>query len=663
MPQLSAFGYGVPDDPLKQLVTTGGQFEAMIRQLESKPLRIFDHETSGTAWYKHSRSCGLALGCHNDRGQVQSWYVPYRHDTGESQLDIERISPTIQRLFADPYATWVAHNFKFDEHFNRKEGWFINGQRYCTQMGARLWNENDPLALKHRAVSDLARPYADEWDEKVQGEVVRLGKSRGLRKKAYLYGYGYSEIQVDLLGHYACYDIDFTAGLHGLYEGWGLSSNFSRIWNTEMQMLEVLCDIEEWGLPVDVPYLEQLRTVLLQRMERLNYLAAQHLGLHMFDLGNDDQLREFLYEKLRLPWAKKTKGGDKLSVDQEVLGWFLDRHPVMPIIKEYREAQKIVTTWTTSILEMLDANHILHGQFKSDGTTTGRLSSGGGVNLQNFAHDDDDRSEANQGVDPWSIRRAFVMREVQRQGASMRERLVRLYYDYSQVELRMIAWYTGDPIMVQTYIEDGDIHLRTQHEIGQVLGRGPIKRRPAKVINFGLSYGLSAIGLSRQAKISESDANKFMNAFLNRYFQVVKYREWFWHRCRAQGCQFTNYYGRPRRLPELALSKEHKETRWRRRSAERRSFGSLIQGTAADLMKESMVRLHSWIKANNLPLWLAGNEHDSVWIDGPKALVREVDPQIRAIMQDAPQFAPIPIVVDGQISETNWCEKRELKAA
>ncbi len=651
MPQLSAFGYGVPKDPLKQLVTTGEQFEAMIRQLEGKPVRIFDHETTGTAWYKHSVSCGLGLGCFNDRGQVQAWYVPYRHNTGDVQLDIERISPAIQQQFADPYVTWVAHNFKFDEHFNRKEGWFINGKRYCTQMGARLWNENEKLALKNRAQSDLGRPYPDEWEKKVEAEIARLAKERGLGKVAYKYDHGYSEVQTDLLGYYGCFDIDFTGGLYGLYEGWGLSTNFPHIWTTEMQMLEVLCDMEEWGLPVDVLYLEQLREVLLARMQVLENMAKQHLGHHMFDLGNDDQLRDFLFQKLRLPWSKKTKSGDKLSVDQEVLGWFSDRHPVMPIIKEYRDAKKIVTTWTGSILEKLDANHILHCSLKSDGTNTGRLSSGE-PNMQNFIIDDDDRAEANEGVDPWSIRRAFVMRP----------EMPRLYYDYSQIELRMIAWYTGDPIMMQTYIEGGDIHERTMHEIGAVLGGEPIKRRPAKVINFGISYCMSAVGLSRNAKITEAEAHKFMNAFFSRYFQVVKYREWFWHQARLQGCQFTSIYGRPRRLPDLALSKDQRETRWRRKRAERQAFGSLIQGTAADLMKVSMVRLHQWIKAESLPLRLCGNVHDEVWIDGPKQLVPEVDPTVRAIMQDAKQFAPIPIVVDGQISEVNWCEKEALAA-
>ncbi len=658
MPQLSAFGYGVPKDPTKQLVTSGPQFEAMVRQLEGKAVRVFDHETTGTAWYKHARSCGLGLGCFNDHGEMQSWYVPYRHNTGEHQLDIGTISPAIQQLFADPYVTWVAHNFKFDEHFNRKEGWFINGRRYCTQMGARLWNENDPLKLKHRAVSDLARPYADEWEKKVDIELNRLARERGLGKKAYLYQYGYSEVQIDLLGYYGCYDIDFTGSLYGLYEGWGLSSNFSGIWNTEMEMLEVLCDIEEWGLPVNVVYLEKLRDVLTQRMQVLKHTAHQHLGGHMFDLGNDDQLREFLYEKLRLPWAKKTPKGDKLSVDAEVLGWFIDRHPVMPIIKEYRDAKKIVTTWTDSILEKLDEHHILHGSLKSDGTTTGRLSSGE-PNLQNFAHDDDIRAMnysgklvEDGGIDPWSIRRAFVMRPG----------MVRLYYDYSQIELRMIAFYTGDPIMVQTYIEDGDIHARTQQEIGVVLGMGPIKRRPAKVINFGLSYGLSATGLSRQAKIPEGDARKFMNAFLSRYIQVVQYREWFWHKARQQGCQFTNIYGRPRRLPHLALPKEDKEDRWRRKRAERQSFGSLIQGTAADLMKRKMVALHKWIKAYNLPMRLCGNVHDEAWLDCPQAYVRHINKPVRDIMEDAAYFAPIPIVVDGKISTINWCEQEKLAA-
>lgn len=231
----------------------------------------------------------------------------------------------------------------------------------------------------------------------------------------------------------------------------------------------------------------------------------------------------------------------------------------------------------------------------------------------------------------------------------------RLYFDLSQIELRMIAYYTGDPIMVDTYLKGGDIHRRTQAEIGSLLGGEPIKRRPAKIINFGISYGLSEMGLSRQAKISETDAASFMNAFLTRYQGVVKYRKEFWYNMRFQGNQFANKFGRRRYIP--AISSDIGRVRAR---AERQAFGGLIQGTAADLMKEIIVRIHKWLKAMEIPARLVSTVHDEVWIDCPASYLVQVAPKVKSFMETFPEFWPIPIVADGSYSTTNWAEKHDL---
>ncbi len=654
MPQLSAFPYPVPQDPRKILVTTGEQFEHMIRYLEAHPVRVFDHETSGLAWWQHAESCGMGFGCMDGRGPTpMSWYVPYRHNTGEAQLALERISPAIERMFADPYVTWIAHNFQFDEHFNRKEGWHIAGKRYCTMMAARLFDENRPLKLKFRAEHDLGRIDAGDWEDKLEGEIARLCKQRGMGKKAYKALYGYSETPIHLAGYYGCHDVDFTGGLYQMYEGWGLSSYFARIWGTEMELLEVLCDMEEWGMPIDREYLGRLGEILGVRMKQLEDEAARMLGAAVFDMGSDERLRDFLYKTMRLPWIKRTKKGNKLSVDGEVLEYFKDVHPIMPIIIEYREAAKIKSTWTNSIIEKLDSNDILHGQLNSGGTATGRMSSSG-PNLQNFIHDNNDRAMAHSGkkleeggVDPWSIRRAFLMRPGMERG----------YFDYGQIELRVIAYYSRDPVMVDTFLSGGDIHKTTQKEIGDLLGTEPIARRPAKIINFGISYCMTAMGLARQAGIPEDQAEVFMNAFLKKYSRVVKYRDWFWYNTRFQGCQFTNLWGRPRRLPNLMS-----DIGWECRRAQRQAFASLIQSTAAEIMKETLVRLHKWRKSNDSGARQASVVHDDDWIDFPEGTAKRWAPEVKAIMEDYTELAPIPVVVDAQYSPANttWCEKQDL---
>ena len=197
----------------------------------------------------------------------------------------------------------------------------------------------------------------------------------------------------------------------------------------------------------------------------------------------------------------------------------------------------------------------------------------------------------------------------------------------------------------------------SQREIGELLGTAPIERRPAKVINFGISYCMTAFGLMRQAGIPEEQAEIFMNAFLTRYSRVVKYREWFWYNCRFQGCQFTNFFGRPRHVPKL-MSDEG----WECRRAQRQAFATLIQGSAAEIMKETLVRLHKWIKASGCGARLASVVHDDAWIDFPEGTIQRWTPEVKPIMENYPELEPIPVVVDAQYSPANttWCEKRAL---
>ena len=658
MYQQAAFGHDIPWDDRKTLVTTGEQFEAMLRQVRAANVRVFDHETSGLAWFQHARSCGLALGVFDAQG-VRAWYVPYRHQTHEPQLDIERISPAFRELFAEPHVLWIAHNLKFDEHINRCEGWTINGGRYCTQTAARLYNENQLTALKKRAHLDLGHHWAGDWEKLLDAEVNRLAKSRRMKKTEYKALYGYAETPIDLCGFYACYDVDFAGQLYAFYEGrHSLSTTYPRIWQNEMELLEALCDMEEYGMPIDVGYLDQLGNQLTEVCQRLGKELSHMLQWAMFNIGSDKELRSFLYDRLRFPVTLQTKSGLP-SVEADVLEDNLEVHPAIPLILEWRTAQKIRTTWTQSILNKLDANHILHGQLKNEGTNTGRLSSSE-PNLQNFATDDDDRAQAfsgrrleDGGVDPWSVRRAFVMRTCA-DGRVM----PRLYFDYSQIELRVMAYYTRDPIMVETYQTGGDIHSRTAREVGSLLTGEPIPRRPAKVINFGLSYCMSALGLARNAKISQEEAEKFLDAFFQRYRGIESYRETFWTKCRFQNNSFVNMFGRPRRIPNLTDQRG-----WARRRAERQAFGTLIQGTAAQLTKESITRVHQWLKSRpDIDARLVSTVHDEIWLDVDPSCLTVVVPKVKQLMESFPEFGDIPIVVDGQYSTTNWAEKVSLPA-
>lgn len=642
--QLEAFSLVPPPPPGMTIVRTSDAFDEMMRFLEASPAFAYDTETSGLAWWAHARACGCSFAA-REGDRIRSFYVPFAHHTGEQQLELRAIRDRIKVLLANDQRLKIGHHLKFDEHISRKEGWNIGDNRYDTMLAARLYDENKYAALKTRAALDLGHTNAHENEMQLDQEVKRIAKLNKIGIEAYKAKCGYSEVSINLCGVYACHDALYTLELYEFYERWGVSRNYSRIWKTEMALTKVLCDMEEYGMPVDRQYLETLRDSTGGIMASLTDQAKHLLGPDAFNLGSDDELRYFLMDKLKLPLWRRTKK-KQISVERDVLEEFAVSDPsgIIKLIMKWRDVEKIHSTYTTSILEKLDANDILHGSFNQVGTNTGRMSSSD-PNLQNFSTDDDDRALEmtgkkikDGGKDPWSVRRAFVVRG---------PRVPRIIIDYSQIELRVLAYYSGDPIMREVYRQGGDIHKRTAEEVG-------VDRRTAKVINFGLSYCLTAQGLARQVKMDVKDAEQFMARFFQRYHGIASFREYFWSKVRSQGGQFSNLFGRVRHVPEI-LSFQN----WERSRAERQAIGTLIQGTAAELTKESLVRIHRWLKAEKIPAQLVSTVHDELWIDTDVSRFADVAMGAKRLMEDFPDFDPVPITVSGFYTTTNWAEKKE----
>lgn len=630
------------------IVRTPEQFQTMMNRIACAQAVSIDHETDGIAWYKHARSCGIALAVWDHQG-VHSFYTPYRHQTGEKQLPFSAVSPALKWIYEHPTMLKVGHHLKFEDHIGRREGWKLNGPRYDTSVGAHLYNENEFIALKHRAKIDLRIADADAWDSALDVEITRMAKAQKLGKDAYRAKYGYAQVPIELAGFYACHDADFAAQLMFLYEKQGISTYYDRIWRTEMGLTEVLCDMEETGLPLNVAYLQELQDSLDGVLAGLDS-QIQPLLPRPTKLSSDDQLREYLTEDLHLRLWKTTKSG-ALAVDREVLEEY-EHIPQIALWMRWREAEKLRNTYTESLLEHMDLGMVLHGGLRQNGTETGRMSSSE-PNLQNFPTDNDDRAKAfsgkplkKGGIDPWSIRRAFTTRG---------KGWVRLFFDYSQIELRVLAKYTQDPIMVAAYLNDEDIHLRTQIEVFEDDDKDSPKRRVAKIINFGLSYCLTEQGLARQAKIPLPEAQRFMGRFNERYHGIIDFRTKFWEGVRGAGGYFNNMWGRTRRVPDI-----NSYEGWKRARAERQAIGALIQGTAAELTKESLVRIHRRFKAEGLPAHLVTVIHDDIQADTPVEYLAPVARIMREEMERFPEFSPIPIKVDGQYTVTNWAEKHAL---
>lgn len=661
--QRTAFSTVQNDDPSKRLVTDASTFEKLIRFLETRKVLVFDYETSGTAWHRHAEACGVGLGSWDDAGRLWAAYVPFAHRGTSRQLDRNVVVPALLGLLRNPNTIKIAHNIKFEDHFTRKLGGVVAGPRYDTMIAARLYDENYEMGLEKRAARDLGRRDAFDQKKMVDAEVMRLAKTNRMRIKAYKSKFGYSELNPELCGFYGCTDIHHTGGLYSFYETWGLSSRYPRIWPTEMALTEVLADMEQNGLPVNVEYLHGLRETLARELEHIEGQMRQVLGQAMIEPGNDNQVRWLLTKALHIPLTVKTKGSrdtakELESVQADVLEGFAHMHPAIQMILDWREAEKLLNTYTLSILDKCDDNNVVHGDLQQVGTNTGRLSCRE-PNYQNMPSESERRSVAatgkkleEGGKDPWSIRRAFIVPQ-----NDSRRRRVRLYFDYSQIELRVLAWYSRDPIMTDAFLKGEDIHKRTAMEVFETYDKDV--RRKAKVINFGLSYCLTDKGFARQAGIPLAEATVFLDKFFARYRGIKDFRINFWAGIRGNPEHaFNNVFGRTRRLPNIV-----DPVKWIRERAERQAIGTLIQGTAAELTKESLVRVSQWAKANQVPLDLVNTVHDEIQMDTWEDCLPLVVPNVKRMMEAYPEFQPIPVITDCEASVTTWADKEELKAA
>lgn len=644
--QLRAF-YEQCDDPQRRIVEDGATFERLIAWLRTRQAVVVDYETSGLAWYHKARICGVGLGAWADSGGFFAAYVPIRHRTAQPQLPEKHVLAGVGEILADPSITKIGHNLKFEDHMSRVDGMRICGPRVDTMVAAHLYNENRPVQLEQRARDDLGVQDAYATSKLVTERIARLARENGLSRERYRARYGYSELDTHFCGRYCCGDLIHTAGLASLYLNWGVREHFPRLWDTEMRLTEVLCDTECAGLKVDTEYLSKLRDTVQATKAALGQHLWQATGGYELNPGSDHDVRKFLADVMRLPLSKVTDKGE-WSVDAEVLSEFAEGNHVCRLLLQWREADKLATTYTDSILKRLDDADFLYADLQQMGAATGRLSCKD-PNFQNFPTDSNDRAVAHSGkklkeggVDPWSIRRAFLVRE---------PGWTRIFLDYSQIELRVLAHYSRDPIMVDAFLQGADVHERTASEVAKILGYEP-ERRIAKIVNFGLSYGMSEIGLQRQAKIPFVEAEAFLRAFFQKYVGVQRYRYSVVQEALSNGCQWRNVFGRCRRIP--ALNSQHVNER---NAAMRQMIASAIQGTAAELTKESMVRISDWLRAENSPAMLCNTVHDEIQIDAPDECVPAVIEQCKKLMEDYPEFAPIPILVDAETSTKSWADK------
>lgn len=396
----------------------------------------------------------------------------------------------------------------------------------------------------------------------------------------------------------------------------------------EMPLASVLCDMEEVGFKIDRAAVRRYGAsldALIADMEARVYALAGH----PFNINSPKQLGEVLFEELMLPAGKKTKTG--YATGAEILEKLRHYHPIVDDILDYRQYTKLRSTYVEGLLKVADGDGRIHTTFKQTGTATGRLSSAE-PNLQNIPI----RTELGR-----EMRKFFI---------PSRADMVLIDADYSQIELRLLADIAGDSAMREAFVSGFDIHTDTA---SRVFGVAPDAvtvemRKKAKAINFGLMYGMSDFSLAEDLHISRSEARTYIAGYMDSYPDIEKYLSDIVRSAYEQG-YVTTKVGRRRRIPELAES-----NKMRKKFGERVAMNSPIQGTAADIIKLAMIRVHKRLAEAGIPARMILQVHDELILESERDCAAQAMDILRDCMEHAATLS-VPLAVDAHIGK-NWFE-------
>ena len=606
-----------------RIVDDPAQLAAVIAECRTAPLVALDTETSSLDPLR-ADLIGLSLAVSPDR----SWYLPFGHVAPEGPL-AGGVAPRnlpplasasldpLRRLLADPGVSKAGHHVKYDWLVLRRGGVELAGVTYDSMLAAFVL---DP-GRRSFALDELAR---DRLGRRVRtyGEVV--GRGRAERT--------FAEVPLADAARYCCDDSETVLQLHEALAGELTDHRLQPLLDgVEMPLVSVLADMEWAGVLVDRERLAELSrefAVELATLERRLYAAA---GTE-FNLNSTPQLRSVLFGKLQLPMLKKTKTGP--STDVDVLEQLAAMgHEVPQLLMEYRELSKLKSTYVDALPTYINPETgRIHTSFNQVGAATGRLSSAD-PNLQNIPV----RTERGE-----SIRRAFIAAP----GCQL------LVADYSQIELRLLAHFSGDQAFVEAFERGGDIHRQTAAVIFGVTQAqvSAEMRARAKTINFATIYGQGAAALARQLGITPDEAKAFIQHYFERFAGVRAWLDRTIAEARQKGYVET-LFGRRRYIIEL---KDRNFTV--RAFGERTATNSPLQGSAADLIKVAMIHLHAALREERLATRLVLQVHDELVLEAPEGEAGRAKELVKRHMESAANLR-VPLVVSVGVGR-NWVDAK-----
>ncbi len=556
-----------------------------------------------------SRLCGISLAAR----ESLAWYIPVIAPGCE--LSVSTVAARLAPLLADKNVRKIGQNLKYDIHVLRRHNMPLDGIYFDTMVAGYLVDAARPSLSMDSLAADYLKlrpiPISD---------LIGSGSRQG----------SFADVPLERATRYAAEDADVTYRLAvvllELINSMGMDKLFFEL---EMPLVEILAEMEVAGIKVNTQHLGDLS---LRLEKKIASLRRQILEAAPVDFNPDSpkQLAEVLFEKLHLPSGKKTKTGYSTNVD--VLEALADQHPVPALVLEYRQLGKLKNTYVDSLIQEAARTGRVHAQFNQTVAETGRLSSSN-PNLQNIPIRTDEGRE---------IRRAFVADGPDK---------VLLTADYSQIELRVMAHYCREPALMDAFARNQDIHQFVATEIYHVPPEQVTAdmRRVAKTVNFGIIYGQTAFGLKQVLKIPQNRAEAFINEYKQRFPGIAAFSS----SCIAQAERLgfvTTMMGRRRPIPEIHSSRPSV-----RNFAQRAAVNSVIQGSAADLIKQAMVRIAQTIRGDpRIKLLL--QVHDELVFECSRCAVEEFAALVRREMEQA-IILTVPVKVDVHWAD-NWLEAK-----
>jgi len=547
-----------------------------------------------------------------------AYYIPIGHRDGSRNVELDTFKSIFGEIYEDSNIRKIGHNIKYDVEVLFQHGINVKGIYFDTMVASYLVN---PEHRQHN-LAFLSQHYLNS-KKILYEEVVGKGKEQK----------SISQIPAEVVAKYCCEDSDFSLRLKDiLYAELKQYNNLELMFDIEVPLIEVLIEMELNGIKIDSILFRDLSHQFEVRLSNLTEEIYKEAGME-FNINSPQQLSFVLFEKLKLPGLKKTSKTKAFSTNVKVLKQLASgAHRLPELLLEYRTLMKLKSTYLDSLVNLVNPKTgRVHTSFNQAVTATGRLSSSN-PNLQNIPV----RGETGR-----EIRKGFIAEEGH----------VFLSADYSQIELRIFAHYSGDSGFIEAFNSGEDVHSKTAMEILGVKDPSqvtPDMRRIAKAINFGIIYGMGAQKLSEELGIDLKLAKSYIERYYERYPGVLDYRKRMIEKAQKDG-YVTTLFNRRRYLPNIKSDNKGLQS-----EAERAAINTPIQGTAADLIKKAMILVRHRLKRESLNAKMLLQVHDELLFEVPEEELSSTIDVVKEEMEGVYQLS-IPLKVDIGIGK-NWDE-------